>query len=104
MDQQTFREIFSTTIDYMVERIFNNLALQIICNSFLFNAATSPIFASVLVEYLIGKMPDMGNGNMARSNLYLELFKLVFASVKKFASTNDQMLRPYLHQIVNRYD
>lgn len=101
MNPQTFQEIFSTTIDYMVERIFKNCALQIVGNSFLANPTTSPIFATVLVEYLLERMDAMGS-NVERSNLYLRLFKLVFGSVSLFPSENEQMLRPHLHQIVNR--
>ncbi|XP_011505966.1 PREDICTED: transformation/transcription domain-associated protein [Ceratosolen solmsi marchali] len=101
MNPQTFQEIFSTTIDYMVERIFKNAALQIVGNSFLANPTTSPIFATVLVEYLLERMDDMGS-NVDRSNLYLRLFKLVFGSVSLFPAENEHMLRPHLHQIVNR--
>ncbi|KAG8269636.1 hypothetical protein J6590_103438, partial [Homalodisca vitripennis] len=102
LDPHTFREIFSTTIEYMVERIAHNFALQIVGNTFLSNCGTSPIFATVLVEYLLGRMEEMGNGNAERSNLYLKLFKLVFGSVQLFAAENEHMLRPHLHQIVNR--
>ncbi|XP_028982080.1 transformation/transcription domain-associated protein [Diachasma alloeum] len=101
MNPQTFQEIFSTTIDYMVERISKNCALQIVGNSFLANPTTSPIFATVLVEYLLERMDDMGS-NVERSNLYLRLFKLVFGSVSLFPAENEHMLRPHLHQIVNR--
>lgn len=104
MDTQIFREIFSTTIEYVVERIAANYALQIVVNSFLSNPGTSPVFATVLVEYLLGKMEEMGNGNMERSNLYLKLFKLVFSTVSIFAAESEHMLRPHLHQIVNRYN
>lgn len=102
LDSHTFREIFSTTIEYMVERIAHNFALQIVGNTFLSNCGTSPIFATVLVEYLLGRMEEMGSGNVERSNLYLKLFKLVFGSVQLFAAENEHMLRPHLHQIVNR--
>ncbi|XP_063882780.1 transformation/transcription domain-associated protein-like isoform X6 [Scylla paramamosain] len=101
MNPCTFREIFSTTIDYVVERIYHNMALQIVANSFLANSTTSPIFATILVEYLLGHMEEMGT-SMDRSNLYLKLFKLVFGSVSLFAAENEQMLKPHLHQIVNR--
>ncbi|XP_068243023.1 transformation/transcription domain-associated protein isoform X3 [Palaemon carinicauda] len=101
MNPNTFREIFSTTIDFVVERIYHNTALQIVANSFLANSTTSPIFATILVEYLLGHMEEMGT-SMDRSNLYLKLFKLVFGSVSLFAAENEQMLKPHLHQIVNR--
>ena len=95
----TFKEVFSQTIDYVVERIFKNYALQIMANSFLANP--SPIFATILVEYLLDRMFEMGS-NMERSNLYFKLFKLVFGSVSLFAAENEQMLKPHLHQIVNK--
>ena len=55
----TFKEVFSQTIDYVVERIFKNYALQIMANSFLANP--SPIFATILVEYLLDRMFEMGS-------------------------------------------
>lgn len=101
MNPQTFKEIFSTTIDYVVERIYLNPALQVVANSFLARHETSPIFATILVEYLLKHMEEMGT-QMDRASLYLKLFKLVFGSVSILAAENEQMLKPYLHQIVNR--
>lgn len=101
MNPQTFQEIFTATISHMVERINKNMTLQIIANTFLSNPTTSPIFATVLVEYLLKRMEEMGT-NVERSNLYLRLFKLVFGSVSLFPSENEQMLRPHLHSIVNK--
>nr|XP_022907724.1 transformation/transcription domain-associated protein [Onthophagus taurus] len=101
MNAQTFHEIFSTTIEYIVERVYKNPTLQIVPNTLLANPSTSPIFATVLVEYLLERMDEMGS-NVERSNLYLRLFKLVFGSVSLFPQENENMLRPHLHQIVNR--
>ncbi|CAG2186713.1 TRRAP [Mytilus edulis] len=88
MHTQTFKEIFSTTV-------------EIVANSFLANPTTSPTFATILVDYLLARLEEMGS-NMDRSNLYLKLFKLVFGSVSLFAAENEQMLKPHLHVIVNR--
>ena len=101
LNPQTFREVFTQTIDFVVERIYKNYALQIMANSFLANNVPSPIFAPILVEYLLERMHEMGS-NMDRSNLYLKLFKLVFGSVSLFAAENEQMLKPHLHSIVNK--
>ncbi|KAI1895994.1 hypothetical protein AGOR_G00090240 [Albula goreensis] len=100
MNSLTFKEIFQTTVPYMVERISKNYALQIVANSFLANLSTSALFATILVEYLLERLPEMGS-NVELSNLYLKLFKLVFGSVSLFAAENEQMLKPHLHKIVN---
>ncbi|XP_013399833.1 transformation/transcription domain-associated protein-like [Lingula anatina] len=60
MNPLTFKEIFSATIEYMVERIHNNYALQIVANSFLANLTTSATFATILVEYLLARLEEMG--------------------------------------------
>ncbi len=44
----------------MVDRIHQNYALQIVANSFLANSATSATFATILVEYLLERMEEMG--------------------------------------------
>lgn len=121
MNPLTFKEIFQTTVPYMVERISKNYALQvlpshlrvrllvcgfcwggvntsfcgvpqIVANSFLANLSTSALFATILVEYLLERLPEMGS-NVELSNLYLKLFKLVFGSVSLFAAENEQMLK-----------
>lgn len=101
INPQTFREIFSTCIDFYVQRTNSNLALVTIANSFLGNEILSPVFGTILVEYLLSRMEEMGS-NIEKSNLHLKLYKLVFGSVSCFASTNELMLKPHLHAIVNR--
>ena len=61
MNPQTFKEVFSVSIDFMVERIYNNYALQIVANSFLANVTASATFATILVEYLLERMSEMGS-------------------------------------------
>ncbi|KAK5880957.1 hypothetical protein CesoFtcFv8_021811 [Champsocephalus esox] len=61
MNPLTFKEIFQTTVPYMVERISKNYALQIVANSFLANLSTSALFATILVEYLLERLPEMGS-------------------------------------------
>uniref|UniRef100_UPI00359021B0 transformation/transcription domain-associated protein-like n=1 Tax=Myxine glutinosa TaxID=7769 RepID=UPI00359021B0 len=95
----TFKDIFQTTFPYLVERFAKNYTLQIIANSFLANRAMSALFATILVEFLLERLPEMGS-NLERSNLCLKLFKLVFIAVSSFAEENEQMLKPHLHRIV----
>ncbi|XP_028408078.1 transformation/transcription domain-associated protein-like isoform X2 [Dendronephthya gigantea] len=101
LNTNTFKEVFQENIEYLVERIHANFALQIIPNSFLANPHTSATFATILMQFLLNKLDEMGT-NVENSNLYLKLFKLVFGSVSLFASENEQMLKPHLHEVVNR--
>lgn len=73
-------------------RFLFSVVFQIVANSFLANLSTSALFATILVEYLLERLPEMGS-NVELSNLYLKLFKLVFGSVSLFAAENEQMLK-----------
>lgn len=61
LNTATFKEVFSATIEYLVDRIHNNYAFQIIPNSFLANPNTSATFATILVNFLLGRLKDMGS-------------------------------------------
>ena len=45
---------------YVVERINQNYALQIVANAFLANLSTSSTFATILINFLLGRMEEMG--------------------------------------------
>ncbi len=53
MSMTMFKEVFSELIDYLVERIQNNYALQILPNALLANSSTSATFASILLGFLL---------------------------------------------------
>lgn len=76
----------------VIAQISALIGSQIVANSFLANLSTSALFATILVEYLLERLPEMGS-NVELSNLYLKLFKLVFGSVSLFAAENEQMLK-----------
>ena len=101
MHSQTFQEVFLVMIDYMVERILNNNALYSVSTVFLSNQTMSPIFGTILLEFLLEKLDVMGS-NVEKSEVYLKLFKCVFGSVSLYPRINETMLRPYLHKIVLR--
>lgn len=100
MTSQNFQEIFTSTIGFLIEKMIENQNLQVIINTFLSYRSTSPVFATVMVEYLLDRMEDIGAADVEKSNLYLKLFKLIFGSVSMFALENEPMIRPYLQKIV----
>lgn len=101
LHQLTLKDIFSQTIDFLVEQTFKNSSITILSSFFLATPATSCTFATILIEYLISKMDLMGS-SLERSNLYLKLFKLVFGSVSLFTFENEKMLIPHLHTLVTK--
>ncbi|CRK92144.1 CLUMA_CG005737, isoform A [Clunio marinus] len=100
MTSQNFQEIFTGTIGFLIQKMIDNQNLQVIINTFLSYRSTSPLFATVMVEYLLERMEEIGSADVEKSNLYLKLFKLIFGSVSMFNVENEPMIRPYLQKIV----
>lgn len=96
-----FQEVFSKMIDFVVDRTRQNVALLAIVNFIISASSVSPIFSTILSEYLIDRMEEIGS-NDELSSLYLRMFKMVFASVTLYPTENEQMLKPLLHSIVNK--
>jgi len=71
LNTATFKEVFSATIEYLVERIHNNYAFQIIPNAFLANPNTSATFATILVNFLLGHLKDMGSMYILYNSKYI---------------------------------
>lgn len=100
MTSQNFQETFTSTIGFLIDKMIENQNLQVIINTFLSYRSTSPLFATVMVEYLLERMEEIGSADLEKSNLYLKLFKLIFGSVSMFNVENEPMIRPYLQKIV----
>jgi transformation/transcription domain-associated protein len=95
-------QIFTQTIDFIVDETIKNPNLATLTSYFLATPATSCIFSTILIENLLKKMELMGDLSQEKSNLYLKLFKLVFGSVSVFPLENEKMLKPHLHTLVNK--
>lgn len=62
MQPATFKEIMEASMELLVERSAVNPTLQMVVNSFLLESQTSPVFAAVLLNFLIERMDQLGCG------------------------------------------
>lgn len=100
LSPQTFRVVMLQVIDTLVQSHQHFPNTFHASSSFASSLNTSSIFNTILIEYLLERMEQMGV-NSDLSNLYLRLFKQVFQSVQTLPNENQLMLKPYLHSIVN---
>ncbi|VDM94952.1 unnamed protein product [Thelazia callipaeda] len=104
VNPSVFKKIISKRINYFIERLTSNYALQVICSSLLVNTVTSANFGDKLIQFLMKRLPDLADCT-EKSFLWLKLFKIVFSSVGSkpaACAENERMLRPYLHKLVLR--
>lgn len=103
IDPATFHEVFHSEIPRLYEMMFENTALLHIPQFFLASEATSPSFASMLLQFLMDRIKDVGTTNTTlQSSILLRMFKLSFMAVTLFSSQNEQILLPHVTNIVTK--
>lgn len=66
LNVHTLKEIFTQSIEFLIERTFKNPNLTALSSYFLATPATSCTFATILIEYLLKQMEQMGDSSIER--------------------------------------
>ncbi|KAK8187026.1 hypothetical protein IWZ00DRAFT_456806 [Phyllosticta capitalensis] len=102
IDPATFHEVFESEIPHLYDMTFDQLSLLHIPQFLLASEATSPSFAGMLLQFLIGKIDEVGTSDVKKASILLRLFKLSFMAVTLFSQQNEQVLLPHVTKIVTK--
>ena len=102
VDPAAFYEVFQATIPLLYEAMFEHTALLHIPQFLLASEATSQSFASMLLQFLMDKLEDVGSSDIKKSSILLRMFKLSFMAVTLFSQHNEQVLLPHVTKLVTR--
>lgn len=99
LDPYIFQDVLSSQLNYLFEKIVKNPVLLIIPQYFLAINTVSRNFAGILIKFLMDKFELIGE-NSPQSNALLRLFKLIFLAVSVYPDDNEQMILPYISDII----
>ncbi|CAK7274206.1 transcription-associated protein 1 [Sporothrix epigloea] len=102
VDLATFNEIFEHEIPHLFSLTLEHPALLHIPQFFLASDVTSPTFCGMLLRFLMNHIKDVGLADVKRASVLLRMFKLVFMAVTLFAAQNEQVLLPYVVDILSK--
>lgn len=100
VDPATFHEVFHSEIPHIYEMMFDHPALMQVPQFLLASEATSPSFAGMLLQFLVGRIEDVGSADVDKATILLRLFKLSFMAVTLFLQQNEQVLLPHVNKLV----
>ncbi|RDW26905.1 hypothetical protein B0I72DRAFT_92085 [Yarrowia lipolytica] len=100
IDSASFNEIIESELPFLYDAMFSNSALLHIPQFFMASEATSANFSSLLISFLKEKLPELGDGNIQKSNILIRLFKLCFMAVNLFPAQNEAVLLPHLKSLI----
>ena len=102
VDPATFHEVFHSEIPHLYEMCFEHAPLLHIAQFLLASEATSPNFCGMLLQFLMGKIDEVGTSDTQKASILLRLFKLSFMAVTLFAPQNEQVLLPHVTKIATK--
>lgn len=102
IDPATFHEVFQAEIPHLYEMLFDHSSLLHIPQFLLASEATSPAFAGMLLQFLMGKLEEVGTADVQKSSIILRLFKLSFMAVTLFSAQNEQVLLPHVTKLITK--
>jgi transformation/transcription domain-associated protein len=99
LDPYIFQDVLSAHLEYLFGKIVKNPLLLIIPQYFLAINTVSRNFSGILIKFLMDKFEMVGESSIHGSSL-LRLFKLVFLAVSVYPDENEQMILPYISDII----
>lgn len=102
IDPATFHEVFHSEIPYLHQLMLEHSPLFHLPQFFLASEATSPAFAGMALQYLMGRIHEVGSADVAKSRILLRMFKLSFMAVTLFSQRNERVLYPHVTKIVTK--
>lgn len=102
VDPATFHEIFHSEIPHLYEMCFSHPPVLHIAQFLLASEATSPNFCGMLLQFLMGKIEEVGTSDTEKASILLRLFKLSFMAVTLFAQQNEMVLLPHVTKIATK--
>ncbi|KJR83245.1 transformation/transcription domain-associated protein [Sporothrix schenckii 1099-18] len=102
IDPATFNEIFGHEVPHLFAMTLEHPALLHIPQFFLASDVTSPTFCGMLLRFLMDHIEEVGLADVKKASVLLRLFKLAFMAVTLFAAQNEQILLPYVVDIISK--
>ncbi|KAL1304180.1 hypothetical protein AAFC00_000604 [Neodothiora populina] len=102
IDPATFHEVFQDQIPHLYNIIFDHPALLHVPQFLLASEATSPAFCGMMLQFLMGKLEEVGTQDVHKSSVLLRLYKLSFMAVTLFSAQNEQVLLPHVTKLITR--
>lgn len=102
IDPATFHEVFQAEVPHLYDMIFDHPALLHVPQFLLASEATSPAFCGMMLQFLMGKLEEVGTGDVQKSSVLLRLYKLSFMAVTLFSAQNEQVLLPHVTKLITK--
>ncbi|KAL1410016.1 transcription-associated protein 1 [Vanrija albida] len=102
LDQHSFREVWTTHMDFFVENALQNPHVFSVLQILITHDSVSHQLVAITLKHLMNHLDDVGSYTPKHASLTLRLFKISFLAINTYISTNEIVLVPHLQKLIMR--
>ncbi|CAL1700686.1 unnamed protein product [Somion occarium] len=95
-----FQEVWTQKVAFVFEAAQKRPSLTQIAQSLFTRELTSPSLVSIVLRYLIGKLPELGDYDDQTAAVTIRMYKMVFGAVGLYPGANEPILASHLGKLV----
>ncbi|KAI0028299.1 FAT-domain-containing protein [Vararia minispora EC-137] len=100
IDPHVIQEVWTQRMDYFFERARKYPHITALCQHLYPKEAISPTLIAVVLEYLVDRLPQLGEDDDQTAVMTIRLFKLTFSSIPALPATNEPILAHHLPRLI----
>lgn len=101
-DAHSFREVWSTHMDFFVEQALQNQHVFSVLQILITHESVSHQLVAVTLKHLMSHLEEVGSYSPKKATLSLRLFKISFLAINTYITTNEVVLVPHLQKLIMR--
>jgi transformation/transcription domain-associated protein len=100
INQHIFQEVWTHKIEFFVEQARKRPALCQICVFLTLKEHLSPALTSIILRYLVDRLPLLGNEPKDSALVTIRMYKLAFNAVSQYPVLNEPILAAHLGKLI----
>ncbi|KAI0320805.1 FAT domain-containing protein [Amylostereum chailletii] len=101
IEPHVFQEVWTRRISFFLEAAQKRQCLLQFCQTLLTREASSPTMVSIVLRYLIGRLPLLGDYDDATAVVTIRMFKITFSAVTMHPQLNELILASHLSKLIS---
>ncbi|ODN82926.1 hypothetical protein L202_01173 [Cryptococcus amylolentus CBS 6039] len=99
-EPHVFAEVWSSHMEFFSELSISNSQVFSLLQMVITHEAVSHQLVSILLKYLMAKLPKVGSMDKANASLTLKMFKIAFLAINTYINSNESVLVPHLQKLI----
>lgn len=100
LNLHSFQEMWTHKVDLFFQCAQRRINLLAICNHLFMREICSPTLLAIILEYLIDRLPLLGEHDELTAAVALRLYKMAFAAVTTFPVPNEPILASHIGKLL----